>query len=72
MYIPKGTTKKLEDMDMAKKTTWVARGLKAEKPGRLVWADLKEFSSAADADNWLCGYVRSNGLSITDFTISRR
>lgn len=57
---------------MAKKTTWVARGLKAEEPGRLVWTDLKEFDSAAEADNWLCGYVRSNGLSITDFTVSRR
>ena len=72
MYLPKGKTKKTEETDMAKKTTWVVKGLKAEKPGKLVWADLKEFGSAAEADNWLCGYVRSNGLSITDFTISRK
>ena len=72
MYIPKEKTKNTEDTDMAKKTTWVARGLKAEKPGRLVWADLKEFNSAAEADNWLCEYVRSNGLSIEDFRVSRR
>ena len=57
---------------MAKNTTWVARGLRAEKPGKLVWTDLKAFDNAADADNWLCNYVRANGLSITDFTVSRR
>ncbi len=57
---------------MAKKTTWVARGLTAERPGRLTWTDLKEFDSAAEADDWLCGYVRSHGLNITDFTIARR
>ena len=57
---------------MAERTNWVARGLRAERPGRLVWADIKEFDNSADADNWLCGYVRENGLSITDFTIVRR
>ena len=40
--------------------------------GKLVWTDLKAFDNAADADNWLCNYVRANGLSITDFTVSRR
>ena len=57
---------------MTKKTTWVARGLTAEKAGKLVWTDLKEFDNSAEADNWLCSYVRNNGFSITDFTISRR
>jgi hypothetical protein len=57
---------------MAERTKWVARGLRAERPGRLVWADIKEFDNPADADNWLCRYVRENGLSITDFTIVRR
>lgn len=57
---------------MAKKTMYMVKGLKAVKPGKLVWTVLKEFNNAADADNWLCEYVRSNGLSITDFTISRK
>ena len=57
---------------MAKKTTWVARGLRAEKPGKRVWTDLKAFDNAADAATSLCHYVRANGLGITDFTVSRR
>ena len=72
MYLPKGKTKKTEETKMAESTKWVARGLRAASPGRLVWADIKEFDNPADADNWLCGYVRENGLSITDFTIVRR
>ena len=70
--LPKGKTEKTGETEMAKKTTWVARGLRAEKPGKRVWTDLKAFDNAADADNWLCNYVRANGLSITDFTVSRR
>ena len=68
----KGKQRKTEDAEMAKKTTWVARGLTAEKPGELVWTDLKEFDNPVEADNWLCNYVRNTGFSITDFTISRR
>ncbi|WP_395013577.1 hypothetical protein [Robinsoniella peoriensis] len=57
---------------MAKKTTWMVKVLTAEEPGRLVWKNFKEFTSPAEADDWLCGYVRRKGYSITDFNIIRR
>lgn len=51
MYLPKRKTKKTEETKMAERTKWVARGLRAERPGRLVWVDIKEFDNPADADN---------------------
>jgi hypothetical protein len=55
-----------------KKTKWIVKALTAERPGKLVWMEIKEFDNPADADNWLCDYVRKNGYSITDFNIVRR
>ena len=57
---------------MKKNTIWMVKALTAEKPGRLVWKDFKAFTSAAEADNWLCGFVKAIGYSITDFNIVRR
>jgi len=33
------------------------------------WKTIKTFRTAAEADNWLCEYVRRNGYNIEDFTI---
>jgi hypothetical protein len=70
MYLPKGKTKKTEETEM-KKTKWIVKALTAEEPGRLVWMAIREFDSAAKADDWLCSFVRANGYSITDFNIVR-
>ena len=55
-----------------KKTTWMVKVYTEGKDGRVGWQDFKEFHSAAEADNWLCDYVRKNGFCITDFSIVRR
>ena len=55
-----------------KKTIWVAKARMAEKPGKLVWADLKTFDNPAEADEWLCEYIRSRHLPATDFNLVRR
>jgi hypothetical protein len=52
-----------------KKTRWIVKARMAERPGKLVWTEIKAFDNPADADNWLCNYVRTNGYSITDFNI---
>jgi uncharacterized protein YfdQ (DUF2303 family) len=72
MYLPKGKTNKTEDTNMKKKAaTWVVKALAVETPGHLVWKAIKTFTNPAEADNWLCDYVRANGYSITDFNIVR-
>lgn len=54
------------------KKTWKVKALTAEKPGKLVWTTIREFSNPADADNWLAGYIKENGLICTDFLISTK
>ncbi len=51
---------------------WIVKVLTAEKPGRLVWKDLKVFDSPAEADSWLEDYIRTNGYNYTNFNIVRR
>lgn len=54
---------------MAKKTTiWVVR----VNRGLDGWQDMKTFTNAAEADNWLCEFVRRNGYWMNDFNIVRR
>ncbi|MDE5583505.1 MAG: hypothetical protein K2J08_07350 [Ruminococcus sp.] len=52
--------------------TWKVKALTAEKPGKLVWTTIREFSNPADADSWLCSYIKENGLICTDFRISTK
>ena len=73
MYLPKGKTKKKRRYNIMKKNTiWMVKALMAEELGRLVWKDFKASTNAAEADEWLCGFVKENGYSITDFNIVRR
>lgn len=51
---------------------WKVKALRAEKPGKLVWKTIKEFSNPADADNWLAGYIKKNGGLTTDYRISTK
>lgn len=55
---------------MAKKknTIWVVR----VNRGLDGWQDMKTFTSAAEADNWLCHFVRSHGCWMDDFNLVRR
>jgi hypothetical protein len=62
------TTTKAEETTM-KKTTWIVKAYTGYKTG---WQEIKRFDNPADADNWLCRYVRENGYSITDFNIVRK
>jgi hypothetical protein len=62
------TTTKTEGNTM-KKTTWIVKAYTGYKTG---WQEIKRFDNPADADNWLCSYVRENGYSITDFNIVRK
>lgn len=55
-----------------KKTTWMVKAYTEGRAGRIGWQDFKAFNSAAEADNWLCNFVRENGYCITDFNIVRR
>lgn len=70
---------------MADKTIWAVRAFGATGETKVTrkngitthtpctgWFDLKIFDNPGEADNWLCYYVRKNGYSITDFTVSRR
>ena len=52
-----------------KKTTWIVKAYTGYKTG---WQEIKRFDNPADADNWLCRYVRENGYSIKDFNIVRK
>ena len=54
------------------KKNWKVKALTAEKPGKLVWQTIREFSNPEDADNWLAGYIKENGLICTDFRISTK
>ena len=51
------------------KNTWTIKANTGYKTG---WQEIKSFNNPADADNWLCSYVKENGYSITDFTIVRK
>lgn len=55
---------------MAKKksTIWVVR----VNRGLDGWQDMKTFTSAAEADTWLCDFVRSHGYWMNDFNLVRR
>ena len=51
------------------KTTWIVKAYTGYKTG---WQEIKRFDNPAEADEWLCSFVRENGYSITDFNIVRR
>ena len=70
MYLPKGKTTQTEDTKMAKKksTIWVVR----VNRGLDGWQDMKTFTNAAEADDWLCAFVRKNGCWMNDFNLVRR
>ena len=69
MYLPKGKTTQTEEKKMAKKkTNWVVR----VNRGLDGWQDMKTFTSAAEADTWLCDFVRKNGYWMNDFNLVRR
>lgn len=55
---------------MAKKksTIWVVR----VNRGLDGWQDMRTFTNAAEADNWLCEFVRSHGYWMNDFNLVRR
>lgn len=33
------------------------------------WKEIKRFGSAAEADKWLCEYIKKNGYAVSDFTV---
>ena len=49
-----------------KKTAWIVKAYTGYKTG---WQEIKRFNNPADADLWLCSYIRENGYSPADFTI---
>ncbi len=51
------------------KAAWIVKAYRGYKTG---WQEIKRFDSSANADEWLCSFVRENGYSITDFNIVRR
>ncbi len=51
-----------------KSTIWVVR----VNRGLDGWQEMKTFTSAAAADNWLCNFVRKNGYWMNDFNLVRR
>ena len=55
---------------MAKKKNiiWVAR----VNRGLDGWQDLKTFTNAGEADNWLCEFVKKGGYWMNDFNLVRR
>lgn len=52
-----------------KEATWIVKAYTGYKTG---WQEIKRFDNPADADNWLCSFVKEHGYSITDFNIVRR
>ena len=52
-----------------KKTAWIVKAYTGYITG---WQEIKRFNSPADADLWLCNYIRENGYSPADFTIIRK
>ncbi|MCR0459309.1 hypothetical protein MKD03_12205 [[Clostridium] innocuum] len=55
-------------MAKKKRTIWVVR----VNRGLDGWQDMKTFINAAEADNWLCDFVRKNGYWMNDFNLVRR
>lgn len=55
---------------MAKKknTIWLVR----VNRGLDGWQDLRTFTNAAEADDWLCEFVRRGGYWMDDFNLVRR
>ena len=51
------------------KNTWAIKANTEYKTG---WQEIKSFNNPADADNWLCSYIKENGYSNADFTIVRK
>ena len=51
------------------KTAWIVKAYTGYKTG---WQELKRFDNPADADLWLCNYIRENSYSPADFTIIRK
>ena len=66
--VPKGKHEKRRENTM-KKTAWIVKAYTGYKTG---WQEIKRFNSPADADLWLCNYIRENGYSPADFTIIRK
>lgn len=56
---------------MKKKTKWMVRTLAPIKPGKAVWVDVKAFTDAMEADNWIYNYCRAHRCSAYDFTVVR-
>lgn len=52
-----------------KKTTWIVKAYTGYKTG---WQELKRFTSAKKADQWLCSFIWEHGYSPEDFTITRK
>jgi hypothetical protein len=51
------------------KNTWTVKAYTGYKTG---WREIRNFDNPADADTWLCGYIKENGYSSADFTIVRK
>lgn len=51
-----------------KEATWIVKAYTGYKTR---WQKIRRFDNPADADNWLCSFVREHGYSITDFNIVR-
>ena len=51
------------------KAAWIVKAYTGYKTG---WQEIKRFDNPADADNWLCTYVKENGYSNTDFNLVRK
>lgn len=49
-----------------KKTTWIVKAYTGYKTG---WQEINRFEDPAEADEWLCSYVKVHKYSITDFNI---
>ena len=51
-----------------KEATWIVKAYTGYKTR---WQKIRRFDNPADADNWLCSFVKEHGYSITDFNIVR-
>ena len=47
------------------KTAWIVKAYTGYKTG---WQELKRFENPADADNWLCNYVKRTATALQTST----
>lgn len=51
---------------------WEAKGFGILENGKTGWYTFKTFEDFAEADDWLCFFVKKHGYYYGDFKISKR